>query len=211
MEIVRRRLFNLADDAFIRYVASKAAKTGDVRTLIEMASRCVNALDDKYCNDKLFLSKKLEDPIITSIFGLQALKSMQGDPDIESLQKTSAKGLQVLISLVLASTSVPMSMTDMINSYNTFLAEKSLPGVSGDEFRFSFDELCNNGFLTAENVTGFGGRFSRTNQQGKSQQTKYNLKIVPMKLIKVLKAKDMHLGVIDLENMIKQSQNNDDL
>lgn len=209
MEIIRRRLYNLAEEAAIKYLAQKAAKTGDVRSLIEMTSKCVSAAEDKCHNDGIPLTDKLQTPIINHKLTMQVFRSTQGDLNIKSLIKTSEKGLRVLISLILASGSGSMSRTDMLNSYNTFLSQKSLPEASGDEFKLALEELISNGFLSAENVIGFGGRHARN--QGKSQQTKYNLKVTAQNLIKVLKEKNISLGIVDLENMIKQSHNDDDL
>lgn len=202
-EILRKRLFNLFDAFGLQFLSMKAKKSGDVRTLIEIASLCVNTIEDDYIKQGISMDENLTKPIIDKNMVLRVTKSMGADPDLEALKKTSRNGLNVLVSLVLASGSGAMTISDMLNSYNTFLAQKSLAGVSNDEFRTLFEELNNNGFLVAENMSGFstGGRPKRS----KSHDTKYHIKTTREKLIKVLKEKSTEFGVADLEKMKKNS------
>jgi Cdc6-like AAA superfamily ATPase len=205
-DILRRRLHNLADDGAINFLAAKSRKSGDVRTLIEMASKCVSFAENKLNTDGASMDIALEAPIINQKIVTMALKSLNGDPDIESLHKTSRNGILVLVSLLTSNdNNKTYSMSDMHSAYNTWSDQYHLPELCGDEFRVRFEELNNNGFLTPENLAGFGSRPMRT-QQGKSQQSKYHLKVSASKLLKVLKEKGINMGVKDLENIVNKDK-----
>lgn len=204
-DILRRRLYSLADDAALTFLAGKSKKTGDVRSLIDMASKCVSFAESKLKEEGKRMDTLLEAPIITSKIVNGALKAFQGDPEIESLNKTSRNGIHLLLSLSVSNdNNRTFTVSEMHIAYNTWTDQQSLPEVSFDEFRARFEELNNNGFLAPENLAGFGSRSIRA-QQGKSQQ-KYHLKVSTSKLLKVCKEKNYQLGVGELETIFNKNK-----
>lgn len=208
MEIINKRMYNLIENKVTEMLARKVEKTGDVRTLVDMASKCLNCVERQAATDKIPMDKQLNEPLYGAKLMPKVLRELSDDLDLDSLRKTSVKGLHALISLLLSG-SEAKSISELVSSYNTFLAQKLLPEITGDEFRTVSEELKNNGFLVQDNACGFGGGRPLKSNQSKSL-CKYNVKLHPEKLLVILKEKNINLGIAELEKMIKRTDDDND-